>query len=440
MRKIFLVAVAVLMTTALGAQNAEKLLNNITKAEAAAADEKKSQKVATWIKLGDTYYKAYQEIRGKVQEGWSVNDVMFTADKAPVSEKQVSVNGIPYYVQSFDFYDLYYNEAGIVAAVVVTKSLDGRDLLVQATNAYIKAAELDVKKSKYDNLKEKLISVRDALVNDGMYNYTVNDIEKAAINFENSLPCSENPVVNAVDTMIVYYTGITYNMLGNLPKAKHYFTKCMEMGYLEGGDVPAALADIAKKEGDVDAAKAYLNEAFQKFPSSQAVLVNLINLYIETNDDPEKILALIRAAQVNEPNNASLVYAEGNVYKNLGQNEKAIEYYQKSYDMDNNYVYGVYAVGNTYFDMAIAYQTEMDALDFNDVKGYEAIKAKFDESLKNSIAPFETAFNSPAATEDVKLAVAQALKQVYFRYREEDPSYAEKYQKFNDYLKAAGIE
>ncbi len=440
MRKIFLVAVAVLMTTALGAQNAEKLLNNITKAEAAAADEKKSQKVATWIKLGDTYYKAYQEIRGKVQEGWSVNDVMFTADKAPVSEKQVSINGIPYYVQSFDFYDLYYNEAGIVAAVVVTKSLDGRDLLVQATNAYIKAAELDVKKSKYDNLKEKLISLRDALVNEGMYNYTVNDIEKAAINFENSLPCSENPVVNAVDTMIVYYTGITYNMLGNLPKAKQYFTKCMEMGYLEGGDVPAALADIAKKEGDVDAAKAYLNEAFQKFPSSQAVLVNLINLYIETNDDPEKILALIRAAQVNEPNNASLVYAEGNVYKNLGQNEKAIEYYQKSYDMDNNYVYGVYAVGNTYFDMAIAYQTEMDALDFNDVKGYEAIKAKFDESLKNSIVPFETAFNSPAATEDVKLAVAQALKQVYFRYREEDPSYAEKYQKFNDYLKAAGIE
>ena len=120
MRKIFLVAVAVLMTTALGAQNAEKLLNNITKAEAAAADEKKSQKVATWIKLGDTYYKAYQEIRGKVQEGWSVNDVMFTADKAPVSEKQVSINGIPYYVQSFDFHDLYYNEAGIVAAVVVT--------------------------------------------------------------------------------------------------------------------------------------------------------------------------------------------------------------------------------------------------------------------------------------------------------------------------------
>ena len=103
MRKIFLVAVAVLMTTALGAQNAEKLLNNITKAEAAAADEKKSQKVATWIKLGDTYYKAYQEIRGKVQEGWSVNDVMFTADKAPVSEKQVSVNGIPYDVQSVDF-------------------------------------------------------------------------------------------------------------------------------------------------------------------------------------------------------------------------------------------------------------------------------------------------------------------------------------------------
>ena len=46
MRKIFLVAVAVLMTTALGAQNAEKLLNNITKAEAAAADAEESAQEA----------------------------------------------------------------------------------------------------------------------------------------------------------------------------------------------------------------------------------------------------------------------------------------------------------------------------------------------------------------------------------------------------------
>lgn len=115
-------------------------------------------------------------------------------------------------------------------------------------------------------------------------------------------------------------------------------------------------------EGDIEGAKACLNAAFQKYPASQSVLVALINLYIESDDDPQKILDLIHAAQANEPDNASLVYAEGNVYFNTGDLEKAIEYYKKSYEIDPTYVYGIYAVGNTYFEMAVDVQDEMDKI------------------------------------------------------------------------------
>lgn len=89
--------------------------------------------------------------------------------------------------------------------------------------------------------------------------------------------------------------------------------------------------------------------------------------------------------------------------------------------------------------MAIATQTEMDALDFSDVKGYEALLAKMEDYLMKSIEPFEKAFAISQA-EDIKVNVALALKQVYFRFREKDPKYAESYQKYSDYLKSVGVE
>ena len=225
-----------------------------------------------------------------------------------------------------------------------------------------------------------LASLCDVFVNDAFSYYALSDLANAADYFENSLPCSENPVVGVIDTMIVYYTGVAYNDAGNFAKAKTYFQRCVDLGYMENGDIPAALADILKKEGDIEGAKSCLNAAFQQFPSNQAILVSLINLYLETKDDPTKVLELLHAAQANEPDNASLIYAEGNVYLNLKDYEKAIEFYQKSYDTDNSYFYGIYAVGNTYFELAVQAQTEIDLLDISDISGSFAAIFKFEKN------------------------------------------------------------
>lgn len=239
--------------------------------------------------------------------------------------------------------------------------------------------------------------------------------------------------------MMVYNTGLVYNAIGNNDKAKKYYTQCIELGYDANGEISSSLASILMAEGDIEGAKACLNAAFQKYPASQSVLVALINLYIESDDDPQKILDLIHAAQANEPDNASLVYAEGNVYFNTGDLEKAIEYYKKSYEIDPTYVYGIYAVGNTYFEMAVDVQDEMDKLDLRDVEGYEKLLAEFEQDLMNSIEPFEKAF-AMTDDQDVKVAVASALKQVYFRFREKGPEYAEGHAKYEAFLKEAGVE
>ncbi|MBR2948151.1 MAG: tetratricopeptide repeat protein [Bacteroidales bacterium] len=431
MKKVLLIVAALIIAANVSAQNTEKLLKSIKKAQENVVDKPST---SSYIKLGDAYFSAYQQLRGDFQVGWNVNEVgLFGGGSNIVSQEEVVKGGIPFLLVHYPTKDLYYNAAGLVESIIVTEKLIEGNLLTEARDAYVKAAELDAKQSKYKDLYKKLISLRDVFVNDAFSYYALSDLANAADYFENSLPCSENPVVGAIDTMIVYYTGVAYNDAGNFAKAKTYFQRCVDLGYMENGDIPAALADILKKEGDIEGAKSCLNAAFQQFPSNQAILVSLINLYLETKDDPTKVLELLHAAQANEPDNASLIYAEGNVYLNLKDYEKAIEFYQKSYDTDNSYFYGIYAVGNTYFELAVQAQTEIDLLDISDIKGYEALTAKMDEYLQKSIEPFEKAFEI-SDNEDVKTNVALALKQIFFRYREKNPEYAEKYKQYDEYV------
>ncbi|CCY35150.1 tetratricopeptide TPR_1 repeat-containing protein [Alistipes sp. CAG:831] len=439
MKQILLTVAMLAVALTAGAQNKDQLLSSIDKAKAATENEKKAANPNTWIKYGDAFLDAYNSLFGDQWIGISKTEAMLLGGSKPLSEEQVQLNGAAYTVEHYEFRDLYYNAGGVLEVVIITKPIMDEDLLVQAREAYLKAAEVDAKGSKAKALNEKLVMLRDKFVNDAMSYYTIGDVEKAAFYFEESLPCSENPVVNAVDSMIVYYTGVAYNAIGNKEKAKKYFDECLSIGYDQKGDVASALADIAKSEGNTDLAKQYLNDAFAKYPASQSVLVSLINLYMETNDDPQKILDLIKAAQANEPGNASLIYAEGNVYKGLGDINNAIKCYYRSTEVDPNYVYGIYSVGNTYFDEAIAIQDKMNALDINDVEGYDALQKEFEKYLEMSIEPFEKAFNM-TEDKDVKVAVASALKQVFFRFRTRDAKYAEGYEKYNDYLTAEGVQ
>ena len=370
--------------------------------------------------------------------GWSATEVAMFNTQMPLSNEQKEINGVQYYIEHYALRDLYYNlNTQILDAIIITQPISEENLLADARDAYLKAAELDAKGSKTKSITEKLMNVQGRFIEYASGNYALGNYEVAAENFENSLSCVDNPVINRVDTMMVYNTGLMYNAVGDNAKAKKYYAQCIELGYDANGEVSSSLASILMAEGDIEGAKACLNAAFQKYPASQSVLVALINLYIESNDDPQKILDLIHAAQANEPTNPTLVYAEGNVYFNTGDYDEAIKYYRKSYEMDSTYVYGVYAVGSAYYEMALDVQDEMDKLDLRDVEGYEKLLAEFEQDLMSAIEPLEKAFEM-TVDQDVKNNAALMLKEVYFRFRDK-PGFAEQHAKYEQFLKEAGF-
>ena len=90
---------------------------------------------------------------------------------------------------------------------------------------------------------------------------------------------------------------LTAYMIGDTQRAKTFFEQSLALGYYgEEGDTYSKLADIADKAGDKDSCRKYLEEAFMKFPQSQGVLIGLINFYINSGENTDRLFELISAA------------------------------------------------------------------------------------------------------------------------------------------------
>ena len=229
----------------------------------------------------------------------------------------------------------------------------------------------------------------------------------------------------------MYNAGFTAWQAEDWNRAKGFFEDCLKYNYFgDGGETYAKLADISDKLGDKAAAMNYLNQGRAKFPGSQTIIVGLINQYMGEQNH-EQVFSLLREAQKNEPNNASLYYVEGNTLADMGRVDEALAAYDKASSVNPNYEYGFIGKGKFLYDRAVEIQDKANA-ETDDAK-YMALMADFEKSLKGCIEPFEKAFEV-TKDEGVKRAVAEYLKNACFRFRTEGGDYQAKYDKYNEFL------
>lgn len=433
MKKILL-ALTLLFSLQLAAQTKEvaDAIKNYEKALKESADAKKSTNPATWIKLADACAAIYDTPVKSIWNGASRNEIkLLLKDQRIISTEDRTVLDVKYTVDIYDDKELYYNQDGTLACFVQTKNYITGNPIDEGVAALLKAAELDVKKAKAKDITDRLLAMKNRYQNEAMTNYTLGDFKKASYNFEGCVNISSNPLINQPDTVMMYYTGLTALMAKEYDRAVKFLQMSIENGYDANGDIYSSLAEAYKSSGKVEKAKEVLQAGFTKYPTNQSVLVMLINSYLESNDDPNKVLTLISQAQKNEPNNASLYYAEGNVWKNLKNIDKAIECYKKSVEIDKSYYFGSFAIGAAYYDRAVEIQAA--ATEEVDDNKYEELVKQLEENLMAAIEPFETCFASTSDNE-VKLVVAEYLKNIYFRFREKGDDYKAKLEKYTNYL------
>ena len=397
-------------------------------AEAAASNEKKAIKTATWIKLGQEYVKAYDAPTGNIIPGSNKTELaLMMGSEKPVSTEAVEIQGTPYTKEVYADKNLYFNANGQLAVIEVTKPVYA-DALEKAIAAYQKAYELDANHAKNKDIAAAFDLIGQKYNTEAYNKYTLGDLASASKYFEKAAEVEALAPLSKIDTTSIYNAGFTAWATKDMSKAKELFEKCYNLGYYyEGGEVFAKLADV-----DTLNTKKYLEEGFEKFPQSQSILIGLINYYLKSNESTDRLFELLDKAKANEPNNASLFYVEGNIRSQLGDTENAVKAYRKCAEINPEYEYGFIGEGTMYYNKAIEVQTKaQDELD--DTK-YMALVKEFEEDLKACIPAFEKAFEV-TKSEQVKAGVAEYLKNAYYRFRDEGADYKAGYEKYSTYGK-----
>ncbi|MCR4859899.1 MAG: tetratricopeptide repeat protein [Bacteroidales bacterium] len=404
----------------------------VEKALAATENAKQNTKTATWLKYGQTLLDAYNAPAGNAWVGMSAQELqVLSGGEKPVSESQVTVGGQPMLKQEFSNKNIYFNQAGQVALIEVTKPVV-ENALDKALEAYKKASELDAKGQKTKDISTAIQTISSKFSDDAYTAYSMGDVKKASTLFEKAAAAAATAPLSQLDTNAIYNAGFTAWQGQDWNRAKGFFEECLKHDYYgEGGETFAKLADISEKLGDAAAAKKYLEDGMQKNPESQSLLIGLINYYIASGENTDQLFNLFREAQQNEPNNASLYYVEGNARAKLGQNEEALAAYDKASQVDPNYEWGYIGKGIHLYNMAVDIQDKANA-ETDDAK-YTALMGEFEKDLKGCIEPFEKGFEI-TKDDEVKRSIAEYLKNACFRFRGEGAEYQAKYDKYNALL------
>ena len=431
MKKFFLFAL-LLTVTQLGAQNkeAETLLKAYEKSKTEVTG-KKAQDAASWVRFGKSITAIYDQPAKNLLAGLSDLEVkVILKDQRSTGSESQEIEGEEYNVVHYSDKDLFYNAEGNLAFWMVTKQLLPQDLLGEAYDAFQHGYELDVKGAQKKDITQELSNLQQRHITEAMTAYSLGDYSRSSLHFGYSIRCAEHPLIDKIDTIVVFYTGFAAFHAKEYERAIQYIRRAIDMGYAQDGAAYSFLAESYKAIDQSDKVESILAEGFTKFPSNQGILISLINMYMDNDDDPTKVMDYIHKAQENEPTNESLFYAEGNVWKKLNNSEKALAYYQKSVEINPNYYYGYYSIGILYYDMAVEIQNK--ALEEQDDDKYYALLEEMEGFLVMAIEPFEKSFllwdNAEAKAE-----IAIYLKNIYYRMQGKDEEkYKDLYEKYRD--------
>ena len=416
--------------------NVNSAAKAVESALAASQNEKKATKVATWMKLAQTYIDAYTAPAGNVWLGADMNAIQLSmGGEKPSAVETATLNGAQYTKQIFDNKNLYFNASGLLEVIEVTKPVV-ENALPKALEAFKKAYELDEKHSKDKDISAGIKTISEKLNQEAYYAYTLGDVKKAEAFFEAAVEAAAQKPYDKVDTNSLYNAAFTAWSSQDFNKAKSLFDKCLGYGYYaDNGEVFAKLSDCVTRidttaAGKI-AAKDYLEQGFQKFPTSESIVFGLINYYMTSGEGTDRLFELLQQAKTTSPDNASLYYVEGQAYKQLGDMDKAAKAYDESAAKDPKYVFAYIGKGQMYYDKALELQ-EKAQNELDDAK-YMALVQDFEVTLKKCIDPFEQAY---VVCEDpsIKSTIAEYLKQIYYRFRDQDPKYQAGYEKYNALL------
>ncbi len=258
----------------------------------------------------------------------------------------------------------------------------GENAMETAVQSYAKAFSIS---DKFDDDIKQSINQLHALVDmSSNYLYKNNQFKEAAQAFQ--LQADLLQAINVIDTISMYNSALCFENANEYSKASDNYLKVAKLGY-KGTTCYVFASRAMRKNKQANEAKALIADARTKFPLDKDLLLELVNINIESGDATAAESALSEAIS-KDPRNKQLHYTIGTIYIDLKQNEKAETALLKALEIDPNYEDALYQIGAHLVTWAGEIRNAANNLKIND-PNYDKMLAESDATYKRAVDPLE---------------------------------------------------
>lgn len=296
----------------------EGLKKQKEKSDADITNPKKSSNSKTWIKRADTYFNIHTFVLGGLYKGMPA--------KGKGIQNVEYLIGKPGKVLKTDNEEIWvYNRKKLF---FVNGKLDhweqtdfiDKNALTKSATALLKAIELD----KKGNLKDKSTTkdlnemVKNSIINEAITKYKQEDYDNAYKLMDygyNLCLLPKHPSDTAYSSkQIQYFEGIIAYNAKKYDLAENHFEQSIKDNYQPGLSYHY-LADSYAKSGNNDKFINTLKEGREKYPDVEQLIIDLINYYMQRNEEGKAIKYIDIAIQKNA-DNPSYYSAKATIFDN----------------------------------------------------------------------------------------------------------------------------
>ncbi len=408
-----------------GIANAEQIKGKLAKSDKDIENPKKQAQPKTWITRGDVFSEVIDVHCSNLRAGMTQTEASLLLGK-PTASDQALVNEQTYETAVYPYFTLYIQQGKVAFWKETNYFIENP--YAKAYESYDKAYVLDVDKKSTKKVKVGLETLKQKYNASAMNDYSASDYAGAFAAFEGSNMCSNHPTINMVDSIIIYYTGLTAQLAGKNDEAIKYLTMAKEINYVQNGDLYYYLFTSYMQANDTSKAGSTIEAGFSQYPTNKMLMLALINYYIVKNENPIKVIGYLDKAIESDQQNPSLYFAEAALYEKLPDLDKAIVCYKKAIEMSPEYFDANFNLGVLYYNQGAATIGAASKLNIDDTKGYDKLMADADVSFKLALPYIEKSFQ----LKPEEFIVVETLKNLYFRFRNDSEEMMKKYTEFKD--------
>jgi tetratricopeptide (TPR) repeat protein len=191
--------------------------------------------------------------------------------------------------------------------------VDGAKAFEDGFNALKRSKEVDTKGRYHDDVDQYCNLYRSQLSQMGIKMYEEEKWEEAMGGLMGAAAFGE--VMGFSDSVFYFYGGLAAFNIEKWEEAEQAFKMTTEWGYQLPSSVYYYSQSLQKQE-KIGEAEKMLKDMVAKNPGQKDIMIEMVNLYIDTDRKSEAVTALSDAIAL-DPENVTLVYTAGTIYENM---------------------------------------------------------------------------------------------------------------------------